>query len=97
MITSPPRGPSWYRADVTRPTVPLLAGAERPPGKRRQVHAWRERGRGKEKEREKESEGAEREEESEGVKEKERECWRKEKKKRRFEEEEDPLAFSSFD
>lgn len=61
MITSPPRGPSWYCADVTRSTVPLLAGAERLPGKRRQVHVTGERkkenvrmGRGREQEGERE-------------------------------------------
>lgn len=48
MITSPPRGPSWYRVDVTRSTVLRLAGAERSPGKRRQVHVAGERKRKRE-------------------------------------------------
>lgn len=92
MITSPPRESFWYRADVTRSTVPLLAGAERPSGKRRQVHVAGERKRKREKDGERVRErerrrrkgrerGGEREKERE--RKKENDCAREEEKETR--------------
>lgn len=84
MITSPPRESFWYRADVTRSTVPLLAGAERPSGKRRQVHVAGERKRKREKDGESERKRAkEKERKREREKKKENDCAREEEKETR--------------
>lgn len=90
MITSPPRESFWYRADVTRSTVPLLAGAERPSGKRRQVHVAGERKRKREKDGESERKRAKEKERKrargrkrERERKKENDCAREEEKETR--------------
>lgn len=90
MITSPPRESFWYRADVTKSTVPLLAGAERPSGKRRQVHVAGERKRKREKDGESERKRAKEKERKrargrkrERERKKENDCAREEEKETR--------------